>query len=177
MNVLPGFEVLLDNSTDYTNFTNEYWSAQQAAVNPYCIVKPSCASQVSTVVLISRLTKCPFAVKGGGHAAFEGSSSIDGGITIALEKLDEVNVAADKNSVYVGPGNRWFDFYTALEKDGLAVVGGRVSLQSFYDSSIDIVRSTMWVFQGLHLEEALAFLQTSADGRASRSDTTYLNRR
>lgn len=119
--------MFLEESANYTAFTDAYWSAQQAEVNPYCIVKPSSSLQVSTVVLISRLTRCPFAVKGGGHAAFEGSSSIEGGITIALEQLDEIKIAADKSSVYVGPGNRWLEFYTELEKHGLAVVGGRVS--------------------------------------------------
>jgi FAD/FMN-containing dehydrogenase len=67
-------------------------------------------------------------VKGGGHAAFEGASSIDGGITIALENLNTIKVAADKGSVLVGPGNRWMNVYTELEKHGLGVVGGRVSL-------------------------------------------------
>ena len=44
-----------------------------------------------------------------------------------MENLNEIKVATDKNSVYVGPGNRWLEFYTELEKHGLAVVGGRVS--------------------------------------------------
>ncbi|KAF9698012.1 hypothetical protein EKO04_004314 [Ascochyta lentis] len=127
LNDLSDFTVLLSNTTNYTNFTSAYWSAQQAEVNPYCIVKPSNAQQVSAVVLISRLTKCPFAVKGGGHAAFQGASSIDGGITVALEKLNEIKVAADKKTVFVGPGQRWFDFYTELQKYGLAVIGGRVN--------------------------------------------------
>jgi FAD/FMN-containing dehydrogenase len=130
MSILPGFEVLLGGSANYTAFTGAYWSAQQAEVNPNCIFKPSSAKQVATAILISRLTRCPFAVKGGGHAAFEGSSSIEGGITIALEKLNEIKVAADKQSVYVGPGNRWGQFYAELEKHGVAVVGGRVSLIS-----------------------------------------------
>ncbi|KZM26852.1 flavin adenine dinucleotide binding [Ascochyta rabiei] len=127
LSILPGFTVFFDNSTTYTNFTNAYWSAQQAEVNPYCIVKPSNALQVSNIVLISRLTRCPFAVKGGGHAAFQGASSIDGGITVALENLNEIKVATDKKSVFVGPGNRWLGFYTELQKHGLAVVGGRVN--------------------------------------------------
>ena len=66
-------------------------------------------------------------MKGGGHAAFEGASSIEGGITISLEELNEIKVAADKQSVYVGPGNRWGQFYSELEKHGVAVVGGRVN--------------------------------------------------
>lgn len=93
---------------------------------------------VSTAILLSRLTQCPFAVKGGGHAAFAGSSSIEGGITIALQNLKQIKPAADRKTVDVGPGNRWVDVYQTLEPQGLNVVGGRVSLPSlpsrtFYD--------------------------------------------
>lgn len=126
MQVIPGFEVYTQDSVNYTAFTDAYWSAQQANIDPKCVVKPSTSTQVSAVVLISRLSRCPFAVKGGGHAAFEGSSSIEGGITISLEKLNKIEVAADKTSVFVGPGRRWLEFYNELEKHGLAVVGGRV---------------------------------------------------
>ncbi|KAF2998444.1 hypothetical protein E8E13_000735 [Curvularia kusanoi] len=127
LKLIPSFEVYAKNTTNYTTFTNEYWATQQGDVNPECIIKPSTPKQVSIAVLISRLTRCPFAVKGGGHAAFAGSSSIEGGITIALEKLNKIEVATDKKSVLVGPGRRWLEFYNELEKHGLAVVGGRVT--------------------------------------------------
>lgn len=80
-----------------------------------------------TLVLSSRLTSCPFAVKGGSHAAFSGASSIDGGITITMESFTQVLASADKKTVNVGPGNRWVDVYNALEPDGIGVSGGRVS--------------------------------------------------
>lgn len=78
------------------------------------------------MVLLSRLTQCPFAVKGGGHAAFGGASSIDGGITVSMEKFKKVAVSSDKKTADIGPGNRWVDVYTELEKSGVGVVGGRV---------------------------------------------------
>jgi len=82
---------------------------------------------VSTLVLLSRLTNCPFAVKGGGHAAFEGASSIEGGITVTMESFKQVSVATDKKTVAVGPRNRWIDVYTALEPHGVEVAGGRMA--------------------------------------------------
>lgn len=100
---------------------------QQASVDPYCIFKPTKALDVSTLVLISRLTQCPFAVKSGGHAAFAGSSNIQGGITVALEKMKAVTLSGDKKIASVEPGNLWFDVYTNLESQNLAVIGGRVS--------------------------------------------------
>jgi len=60
--------------------------------------------------------------------AWAGASSIDSGITVSLEKFKQAIVAADKQTVDIGPGLRWSDVYTAVEKDGLSVVGGRVCL-------------------------------------------------
>jgi FAD/FMN-containing dehydrogenase len=111
----------------YETFTNSYWSVQQATLGPYCIFKPASAAAVSISVLVARLTQCPFAVKSGGHAAFGGASSIEGGITIALEKLNQVTLSSDKKTAAIGPGNTWYDVYTQLESQNLTVIGGRVS--------------------------------------------------
>lgn len=118
--------MLSEGTPTYHNFTTEYWAAQQAVVNPFCVFKPGDAVQVSAAVLLSRLTQCPFAIKGGGHAAFAGGSSIEGGITIALEKLNEKTLSADKNIASIGPGNIWGDVYPWIEQYGLEVPGGRV---------------------------------------------------
>lgn len=82
------------------------------------------------MVLIARLTQCPFAVKGGGHAAFSGASNIDGGITVSMESFNQVVVSEDMKSADVGPGNRWVDVYTQLGKSNVGVVGGRVCSSS-----------------------------------------------
>ncbi|KAF1979990.1 FAD-binding domain-containing protein [Bimuria novae-zelandiae CBS 107.79] len=118
--------LLNQGSTGYTNFTGAYWSAQQNSVRPGCVFTPTKAVEVSTAVLISRLTQCPFAVKGGGHAAFAGSSSIEGGITIALQNFKRIEPSADGKTVDIGPGNRWLDVYQTLEPQGLNAVGGRI---------------------------------------------------
>jgi FAD/FMN-containing dehydrogenase len=120
-------KLLAVGTSTYDAFTNAYWSAIQAAVTPQCVFKPTSAIEVSSMVLISRLTQCPFAVKGGGHAAFSGASSIDGGITVSMENFKKVQVSSDKTTADIGPGNRWVDVYTALEKSNVGVVGGRVS--------------------------------------------------
>ncbi|KAH8731845.1 hypothetical protein GQ44DRAFT_670461 [Phaeosphaeriaceae sp. PMI808] len=120
-------KLLPEGTSTYDAFTSGYWSAMQAAVNPLCVFKPTSAIQVSSAVLLSRLTQCPFAVKGGGHAAFAEASSIDGGITISMENFKQVVVSDDKKTADVGPGNRWVDVYTATGKSGVGVVGGRMS--------------------------------------------------
>lgn len=128
LNTIYGdLKLLSQGSTSYNAFTGGYWSAQQGAVQPRCVFKPAKALEVSTFVLLSRLTNCPFAVKGGGHAAFGGASSIEGGITVSMEDFKQVSVSSDKRTVNVGPGNRWVDVYTALEPHGLGVAGGRMA--------------------------------------------------
>ncbi|EUC41052.1 hypothetical protein COCMIDRAFT_30127 [Bipolaris oryzae ATCC 44560] len=120
-------KLLLDNSSTYDAFTGAYWSIQQGAVNPRCVFKPSSTIEVSSWLLISRLTQCPFAVKSGGHAAFAGASSIDGGITVSMERFNNVTVSNDKQYANVGAGTRWVDVYTTIEKSGVSVVGGRMA--------------------------------------------------
>ncbi|ETI29173.1 hypothetical protein G647_01626 [Cladophialophora carrionii CBS 160.54] len=122
-----GSSLIKQNDASYNAFTEGYWSVQQGSVDPFCIFKPSNAASISIAILISRLTQCPFAAKSGGHAAFAGASNIQGGITISLERLDTVQLSGNKKTVDVGPGNVWFDVYTALQPSGVTVIGGRVS--------------------------------------------------
>ncbi|RLL96749.1 hypothetical protein CFD26_104680 [Aspergillus turcosus] len=115
------------NTTAYANATGSYWSVQQEEVRPYCIFKPSVNTDVSILVLLSRYTGCPFAIKSGGHAAFAGASSIHGGITVSLKDMSAITLNEDRSVVSFGPGNVWVQVYAALEPYGLAAIGGRVS--------------------------------------------------
>ncbi|CRJ98864.1 hypothetical protein BN1708_009506, partial [Verticillium longisporum] len=119
--------VLSRGEAPYESFTGAYWSENQGEVDPYCIFKPANPSAISVLVLLSRLTQCPFAVKSGGHAAFAGASSIEGGITVSLEKINQVTLSSDKKTVVIGAGNRWSDVYRKLSKSDVTVTGGRVS--------------------------------------------------
>ncbi|KAH7406820.1 hypothetical protein DE146DRAFT_405874 [Phaeosphaeria sp. MPI-PUGE-AT-0046c] len=115
------------SESTYSAFINDYWSAQQKEIAPKCIFKPTKALDVSTSILISRLTQCPFAAKSGGHSAVPGGSNIQGGITISFEKLGRIALSSDKKVVSFQPGHTWGDIYSALEKDNVAIIGGRVA--------------------------------------------------
>ena len=106
---------------------SSYWSQQQALTQPTCRFSPASASQVSLAVLALRATQCQFAVKSGGHAAFAGGSNIQGGVTIDLARLDQLSLSPGKTETSVGPGLVWYDVYSYLEPQGVAVIGGRVS--------------------------------------------------
>ncbi|KAM0424329.1 hypothetical protein ACHAPT_010475 [Fusarium lateritium] len=111
----------------YEAFTSSYWSANQGDVDPHCIFKPSKAKQVSVVVLLSRLKQCPFAAKSGGHAAFAGASSVEGGITISFTNLQGVSLSKDKKIASIEPGNTWGPVFEQLSKSDVTVIGGRLS--------------------------------------------------
>ncbi|KAJ4382245.1 hypothetical protein N0V86_002578 [Didymella sp. IMI 355093] len=78
------------------------------------------------MVLLSRLSQCPFAVKSGGHSAFAGAATIEGGITVSFENLKGIKLSADKKTVAVQPGNNWGDVLTALSTTGVTVAAGRI---------------------------------------------------
>ncbi|OAX82988.1 hypothetical protein ACJ72_02668 [Emergomyces africanus] len=120
-------QVFLKDTPQYTEWRGLFWSQQQSESKPACIFQPTSSRQVAVVLLMARLWNCPFAVKSGGHAAFSGASSIPDGLTIDLQRLNTLQVAADKKSIKVGPGNRWIDVYKKLEPQGLIAIGGRVS--------------------------------------------------
>ncbi|KAM5352946.1 hypothetical protein ACJ41O_005668 [Fusarium nematophilum] len=110
----------------YDAFIDSYWSLNQAELSPYCIFKPSKAKQVSVLVLLSRLTQCPFAAKSGGHAAFAGASGIEGGITVSFANLKGLSLSEDKKIASIGPGNIWGPVFEQLSQSDVTVIGGRL---------------------------------------------------
>ncbi|KNG89020.1 FAD binding domain protein [Aspergillus nomiae NRRL 13137] len=157
-------KVLARENASYTSFTDSFWSNQQAEVRPSCIFKPGINKDVAIVVLVSRLTRCPFAAKSGGHAAFRGASSSPGGITIWFTDMNDVSLNDDRSVASIGPGNLWGQVYKALEPYGLAVVGGRES-------------SSVW--EVLLLAVALPFTQTymvvTASGRIVTASANHFS--
>jgi len=102
-----------------------YWSVQQSEVVPACRIDVSSAKSISITVQIASLLQCPFNVRGGGHAAFAGGSSVKDGILINLARLDTVVLSKDRQTASIGPGNTWYDVYSKLDPLGVSVVGGR----------------------------------------------------
>lgn len=128
----------LTNKTSYPSTSaynaslSSYWSLQESQIHPSCIVLPTTAQDVSlTIFLLTTgnklyLSQCQFAVKSGGHTWWPGAANIPSGITIDLASLNEISVTADRSLVRIGPGNRWADVYTVLDRLQLSTSGGRV---------------------------------------------------
>ncbi|KAF7588714.1 hypothetical protein BBP40_005315 [Aspergillus hancockii] len=120
----PPPNLLTPNDPTYQVKTT-YWSAQQTEPKPTCIFLPNTPKDVSILILLARLTNCPFAVTSGGHAAFAGASNIQDGITVLLQNLNHLSLSKDKSAVSIGAGNRWIDVYKFLDPHGLAAAGSR----------------------------------------------------
>lgn len=118
-------ETLLPGTAAYEGVRAQYWDLSQQDARPSCIFQPRSPEQVALVIRVCKDTHTPFAVKSGGHGQWHGASSIDGGVTIDLARLAHLDVDESRQSVSVGPGNRWVDVYTFLEPLGLTVIGGR----------------------------------------------------
>ncbi|KAI1379216.1 hypothetical protein F4677DRAFT_453256 [Hypoxylon crocopeplum] len=92
-------------SPAYNESVASYFSGQQEALRPACIVSPQTTEDVSATIRI--LTSCPdgpgnFAIRSGGHANWAGASNIAGGVVIDIRALNAVHVHSDKSTVSVG---------------------------------------------------------------------------
>lgn len=105
-----------------------YWS-NLAQLSPSCIVQPINANDISIAVKTLATTKghssCQFAVRGGGHTPWGGSSNIQNGVTIDLSRMNKVEYNKQKSTASIGPGTRWVDVYRVLDQLGVSVPGGR----------------------------------------------------
>ena len=125
--ILSKANVSYSNSLIYKNEQSEYFAQQQSEVTPLCRITPSTSKEVAIAVIVSQVTQCQFAIKSGGHGFFAGASNIQGGVTIDLSQLNEINFNRTSMTTYVGAGNLWGDVYSRLDAYNVTVSGGRVS--------------------------------------------------
>ncbi|KAF1994526.1 FAD-binding domain-containing protein [Amniculicola lignicola CBS 123094] len=121
--VLPG-DVAYPNTTAFFQSTS-YWSEQQFETRPSCFVTPKSTKAVSTILKTLTQGNWPFTVKSGGHIPFAGGSNIENGVTVDLVHLNDIKIFPDRQTVSVGPGNRWINVTEVLDPLGIAVTGGR----------------------------------------------------
>ena len=119
-------------SPPYEASTLSYYSIQAQSVDPWCIVSAASTTDVSrTIRTLNSLRnvglECPFALRSGGHTPWVGGASIENGVTLSLERLNQVTIANNKKITSIGPGARWIDVYKKTDAQGVAVVGGRVA--------------------------------------------------
>ncbi|RYP26986.1 hypothetical protein DL767_007849 [Monosporascus sp. MG133] len=119
-------QVFLPGSDVYDYEVGNFWSNTQIR-QPACVVRPTSARDVSTVVRGSRATGTHFAVRAGGHMPVPGANSIDDGILVVMSNLTRISIAPDRASVDVGPGLTWEEVYAYLSDFERTAVGGRIA--------------------------------------------------
>ncbi|KIJ52222.1 hypothetical protein M422DRAFT_26409 [Sphaerobolus stellatus SS14] len=120
--LLPG-KVAFPGSLQY-EADNKHW-AQSSSRPSACTVEPSTPQEVATIFGVIQRTRCPWAVKSGGHSLNPGFSSTNG-ILIAMSQFKEINYDEASFTVKVGAGNLWDAVFAKLIPLGRTVVGGRV---------------------------------------------------
>lgn len=116
----------MPDTTVYDARLDSIFSAT-AALDPWCLVLPESTSEVSKVMEVIDKEHCAFGIRSGGHAVYANGNSVHDGITIDLGYMNSTTYDAETNIASIQPGTRWGPVYSTLAKDGVAVVGGRVT--------------------------------------------------
>ena len=91
--------------------------------HPAAIALVESTHDVVEALAFARAQRLPVAVRGGGHSV-AGHGLIDGGMTIDLRRMRDVEINAGDRWARVQGGATWEDFDTAAQKHHLAVTGG-----------------------------------------------------
>jgi FAD/FMN-containing dehydrogenase len=114
------------NTSAYATDNTDYWS-QASALGPACIFAPSLVEELGEAVKVLIALRSPFAMRGGGHMPIRDFNNINStGVLFSSSGFKRLEMAADGESVHVGPSNHWSDVYEFLEPHGKVVVGGRL---------------------------------------------------
>ncbi|KAI2610568.1 hypothetical protein GGR54DRAFT_651721 [Hypoxylon sp. NC1633] len=118
--------VAFPTSGIYNESVQSYFSQQQEALSPACVILPQSAEDVSvTIQTLTQHPQCDFAIRSGGHTNWAGASNIADGVAIDLQGLDSIEIHHDTSTISVGVGATWDDVYAKLDPLGLSVNGGR----------------------------------------------------
>jgi len=114
---------------NYYSEVNSYWSTALRDAKPACLVLPQSAEEVAAAVkVLNKYPDVQFAVKSGGHTPNERHSSIQDGVLISTRDLSGVTYDKQTQIASVKPGGEWNDVIGPLDKQGVAIVGGRLGM-------------------------------------------------
>ncbi|KAH3015798.1 hypothetical protein KXW60_007698 [Aspergillus fumigatus] len=129
-----GIEIQKPLSPHYYKDLANYWSAACGDLKPTCIATPTSALEMSAIVKQLHNFDDLFAVKSGGHMPNNGFASIQDGLLISTENLDQVIYNPEDQTAIIGPGLTWEDAQKGLDGTGRILVGGRLGGLSFLSS-------------------------------------------
>ncbi|KAF5987257.1 6-hydroxy-D-nicotine oxidase [Fusarium coicis] len=121
-----GDKISFPDTKSYNATLASYWSKQESALHPNCILQPTTAHDVAAALkVISKQKDCRFSIKGHGHAPAAGFANSNGGVTIDMTTLSSVSLNKKSTIASIGAGAKWLDVYQYLNGSGVQVAGGR----------------------------------------------------
>jgi FAD/FMN-containing dehydrogenase len=121
-----GDKISFPDTKSYNATLASYWSKQESALHPNCILQPTTAHDVAAALkVISKQKDCRFSIKGHGHAPAAGFANSNGGVTIDMTTLASVSLNKKSTIASIGAGAKWLDVYQYLNGSGAQVAGGR----------------------------------------------------
>ncbi|KAH7151434.1 hypothetical protein DER46DRAFT_650514 [Fusarium sp. MPI-SDFR-AT-0072] len=121
-----GDKISSPDTKGYNATLTSYWSKQESALHPNCVLQPTTAHDVATALeIISTHKDCKFSIKGHGHAPAPGFANSNGGVTIDMTSLSSVSLNKKSTIASIGAGAKWLDVYQHLDGSGVQVAGGR----------------------------------------------------
>ncbi|KAL3431352.1 hypothetical protein BDV09DRAFT_198803 [Aspergillus tetrazonus] len=123
--------VFASSSAEYKESVSSYFSFQEQNLQPACVVQPTTAQELSAaIVLLARDHHDhgqQFAIRSGGHMIPGGAANIQGGVTIDLRAMNDIDLSSDRSKVQIGPGATWGQVYKVLDPLNITVTGGRAA--------------------------------------------------
>src|SRR4249919_2298439 len=95
------------------------WSRDPSAGTPVAVVRAEDAAQVQTAVRWAATHRVPVVPRGAGSGLSGGSSAVDGGIVLSLERMDAIEIDTSCQVAVVEPGAFNKDVKAAAAEDGL----------------------------------------------------------
>ena len=117
VSALPAGVVITDPAT-IENYRWD-WSRDPGAGTPLAVVRPTDAAQVQTAVRWCAANKVPITPRGAGTSLSGGSSAVDGGIVLSMERMRAIEIDTATRVAVVEPGALNAEVKTAAAKHGL----------------------------------------------------------
>src|SRR4051794_22967339 len=95
------------------------WSRDPSAGTPAAVVRAEDAGQVQTAVRWAAAHRVPVVPRGAGSGLSGGSSAVDGGIVLSLERMTDVEIDTSCQVAVVHPGAFNKDVKAAAAEEGL----------------------------------------------------------
>lgn len=136
---------------------------------PAAIVRPAGTDEVARAVAIARDSELPLSVRGGGHSS-AGHSLVDGGITIDLSEMCELEIDADGRAAWAQAGLTAGEYTKLTGERGLVTGFGDTGTVGIGGITLGGGVGFLSRAHGLTIDNLLAAEIVTADGEVREID-------